>query len=78
MQIKARITFGYQTEKQAKIALKSLNPDNIGLIYSNTEENRLIYDINSDSLNSFMATVDDLLFCEIMVEKVLELEKINY
>lgn len=75
MQIKARITFGYQKEKQAKIALKSLSPDNIGLIHSNTEENRLIYDINADSLNSFLATVDDLLFCEIMVENVLELEK---
>ncbi len=75
MQIKARITFQYETEQQAKIALKSLNPDNIGPINSNTEKNRLIYDINAESLNSFLATVDDLLFCEIMVEKVLELEK---
>jgi hypothetical protein len=75
MQIKARITFHYETEKQAKVALKSLNPDNIGRINSNAKENRLIYDLNSDSLNSFLATVDDLLFCEIMVEKVLELEK---
>ncbi|HOI71865.1 MAG TPA: KEOPS complex subunit Pcc1 [Methanobacterium sp.] len=75
MQIKARITFEYQSGKQAKIALKSLNPDNIGLIHSKIKETRLIYDINADSLNSFLATVDDLLFCEIMVEKVLELEK---
>ena len=38
MQIKARITFEYQSGKQAKIALKSLNPDNIGLIHSKIKE----------------------------------------
>ena len=75
MQIKAWITFHYKTEKQAKVALKSLNPENIRRINSNAEENKLGCDLNSDSLNSFLATVDDLLFCEIMVEKVLELEK---
>jgi hypothetical protein len=75
MQIKSHIKFEYETEKQAKITLKSLNPDNIGFIKSYVVENKLIYDISGDSLNTFLATVDDLLFCEIMVEKVLEFEK---
>ncbi len=75
MDIKAQIRFEYGTEKQAKIALKSLNPDNMGLINSYIYENKLFYDINGDSLNTFLATVDDLLFCEMMVEKVLEIEK---
>lgn len=75
MHIKAQIRFEYETKKQTNIALKSLNPDNIGLIKSYIRENKLVYNINSDSLNSFLATVDDLLFCETMVEKVLELEK---
>ena len=75
MQIKAQIKFEYETEKQAKIASKSLNPDNIGFLNSHVVENKLIYDISGDSLNTFLATVDDLLFCEIMVEKVLELHK---
>jgi Transcription factor Pcc1 len=75
MQIKARIKFEYQTEKQAKIALKSLHPDNTRSIKSHIMGNKLIYDINGDSLNTFLATVDDLLFCEMIVEKVLEFEK---
>ncbi|MGV8143631.1 MAG: KEOPS complex subunit Pcc1 [Methanothermobacter sp.] len=75
MQIKAQIHFEYETKKQATVALKSLKPDNIGYIKSYIRENKMVYNINSDSLNSFLATVDDLLFCEMMVEKVLELEK---
>lgn len=75
MQIKAQIRFEYETKKQATVALKSLKPDNIGYIKSYIRENKMVYNINSDSLNSFLATVDDLLFCEMMVEKVLELEK---
>jgi len=75
MQIKAQIKFEYETGKQAKIALKSLNPDNIGFIKSYVVENMLIYEISGKSLNTFLATVDDLLFCEIMMENVLEFEK---
>ena len=75
MQINAQITFEYQSKKQAKIALKSLDPDNTGFITSHVVENKLIYHIYVDSPNTFLATVDDLLFCELMVEKVLEFEK---
>lgn len=75
MQIKAVLKFEYETEPQAKIALKSLSPDNVGFVNSNAVENILICDMSGDSLNTFLATVDDLLFCEIMVEKVLEFEK---
>ena len=75
MQIKAQIVFEYETKKQATLALKSLEPDNMGSINSQVVENRLIYHIHEDSPNTFLATVDDLLFCELMVEKVLEFEK---
>lgn len=75
MQIKARLKFEYETGKQAKIALKSLNPDNVGFVNCNVVENKLICDLSGDSLNTFLSTVDDLLFCELMVEKVLEFEK---
>lgn len=75
MQIKAQIRFKYETNEQAEIALKSLDPDNMGFVNSHVSENELVFDLNGDSLNSFLATVDDLLFCEIMVENVLELEK---
>lgn len=75
MQIKAKISFKYEAPKEAQIALKSLDPDNMGCIDSHVSGNKLVFDLNGDSLNTFLATVDDLLFCEMMVEKVLELEK---
>lgn len=75
MQIKASINFEYQTPKQAKIALKSLQPDNKGFIDSYNIDNKLICNLKGDSLKTILATTDDLIFCEMMVEKVLELVK---
>jgi hypothetical protein len=74
MQIKAQISFEYQTTKQAKIALNSLKPDNMDFLDSYNHENILICNLNGGSLKTILATADDILFCEMMVEKVLELE----
>lgn len=74
MQIKAQISFEYQTAKQAKNALNSLKPDNMDFLDSHSHENILICNLNGNSLKTILATADDLLFCEMMVEKVLELE----
>jgi hypothetical protein len=75
MQIKALIKFEYHTEEQAKIAFKSLEPDNMEFINSYIHENKLIYNLEGNSLKSILATLDDLFFCEMMMEKVLELKK---
>ncbi len=75
MQIKARICFKYQRAEEAEIASKSLKVDNLDFINSHVIDNKLICNLNSDSLKTFLATADDLLFCEMMVEKVLELDK---
>jgi len=75
MQIKASINFEYENAKQAKIALKALQPDNKGFIDSYNLDNKLICKLNSDSLKTILATADDLIFCEMMVEKLLELVK---
>lgn len=73
MQIKAKICFEYQQAEEAVIASESLRVDNLEFINSYVYENKLICNSNSDSLKTFLATTDDLLFCEMMVEKVLEL-----
>lgn len=75
MQIKAQISFQYHGSKEAQIALKSLYPDNMGFVDSHVSGSKLVFNLNGDSLSTFLATVDDLLFCEMMVERVLELEK---
>lgn len=75
MKIESSIRVEYENIKEAKIAFESLNIDNEGFIESNihdTEHNIINFNISSDSLSKFLATVDDLIFCEILVENLIE------
>ncbi|AEG19040.1 KEOPS complex subunit Pcc1 [Methanobacterium paludis] len=72
MKINARITFKYKTSDNAKTAFKSLKPDNIGFIDSYKDNNCFICNLNGDSVGTVLATADDLLFCEMMVERITE------
>ena len=72
MEIKSQITFIYGTEKEAQVALGSINPDNMDFINAYVQGNNLICDLESGSLKTMLATMDDLLFCEIMAEKIIE------
>ncbi len=78
MEIKSRIKFIYETEKEAKIAFGSINPDNMDFIHAYVHENNLICDLESRSLKTMLATIDDLLFCEIMAEKIIEFTNNKY
>lgn len=70
MKIKATLKFKYLNDDRAKIAFKSLNPDNMGYIDSYTENEYLICIIEGDSIGTILSTADDLIFCEMMVENV--------
>ena len=73
MKIKATITFCYQNDKQAEVAFKSLLPDNIGFLESRQNHNSLVCTLKGKSLNTIISTADDLIFSEMLVEKVLEI-----
>jgi len=77
MKVKAQISFQYQTEKQAKIAYESLKPDNIGFLDSYQYNDCLICVLNGKSVRTILSTADDLLFSEMMVEKILELQEVS-
>jgi hypothetical protein len=72
MEIESRITFVYGTEKEAKVALGSLKPDNMDFIKAHIEKSSMICDLESRSLRTTLATIDDLLFCEMMTEKIID------
>ena len=72
MKIKSKITFKYRTEKEAEIALGSINPDNIDFLESYVHDIFLICDLESGSLETTLATIDDLLFCEMLAEKIID------
>ena len=75
MQIESTVIFTYETEEEAKIALGSLKPDNMDFIESYIENNSLICKLDAKSLRTTLATVDDIIFCEMMAEKVIDFTK---
>ena len=73
MKIKANIKIEYKDSKDAEISYKSLKvDDDEGYAESTIKDNIINYTITSDSLGSFLATSDDLIASEILVEKVLD------
>jgi hypothetical protein len=74
MKIKAKLTFNYKNSTKAKIALQSLHPDNLDFVQSKIEDNVMVCHIKSSKIKSALATIDDLIFSEIMVENVLNME----
>jgi len=72
MKIEATIEMEYKNSKDADISFQSLEVENKGYIESTKEDNVLKFSWKGDSLNTFLATADDLIFSEILVEKVLE------
>jgi len=72
MRIEANIQIEYKDSKDAEISFQSLEIENKGFIKSEKKDNVLNFKVNSDSLSTFLATVDDLIFSEILVEKILE------
>ena len=71
MRIKGEITFRYKSCDDAKVIYDSLEVDNEDYLKSELENDSIKYDIDSEKLGSFLATVDDLIASEIVVEKII-------
>jgi len=72
MEVESTIIFEYKTRKEAEISLASIKPDNMDFIMSYIQDNSLICKVESGSLRTTLATVDDILFCEMMAEKIID------
>lgn len=72
MLIKAQILMKYENKEQAEISLKSLDPENKNYLESGMKGSDVKFEIKGNSLSTFLATADDLIFCEMTVEKILE------
>jgi tRNA threonylcarbamoyladenosine modification (KEOPS) complex Pcc1 subunit len=71
MKINATLTLKYKTEESASLIYNSLEADNENYIESRISGKTINYEINSDKLGSFLATVDDLIASEIVAEKII-------
>lgn len=72
MKITGDFTFIYKTADDAKLVFDSLEVDNENYLKSKLNENTIGYEVNSEKLGTFLATVDDLIASEIVVEKIVE------
>ena len=77
MEIKAKINMEYKDSKDAEVSFNTLEVDNEGIVESEINGSILSFNIESNSLGSFLATADDLIASEILIEKILEDTKEN-
>lgn len=76
MKVKAKIQLNFKNNKDAKLTYDTLEVDNENFLDSTLENNTITYEINSKSLTSTLATIDDLIACEILSENIIS--KTNY
>ena len=81
MELRAEFSFVYQSEKEAEAVVKAVSPDNVkvplGLIVETKRiGSRLLASVSCEkTLETFIATLDDLLACISVAEKTFETAK---
>ena len=75
MKVKSKIELRFKSEKDAKITYETLEVDNENFLDSKLKNNTITYEIDSESLTSTLATIDDLIACEILGEKIISIKK---
>ena len=70
MKVKSIIQLTFKNPKDAKIIYESLEIDNKNFLDSALDGNIITYTIDNDSLTTTLATIDDLIACEILSEKI--------
>lgn len=79
--MKAQIALEYENERTADAVAKAVSPDNFrapsGLSISTVRQGKLVLtEIETEgNLATFIATIDDLLFCASTAEKTLRIIK---
>ena len=66
MKIKGNLQLKYKNSKTAKTVYESLEVDNIGFLESKLKNNTIEYELDNDSLETFLSTADDLIASEIV------------
>ena len=79
--MEAEFTFCYENEREAEAIVKAVSPDNIGIPSSMkitaTKRGREVVTLVSCEmkLETFLATIDDLLRCVLVAEKAFSVAK---
>lgn len=74
MKVKSKIELKFKTQKDAEIIYKTLEVDNENFLDSKLENDTITYTIGNESLTTTLATIDDLIACEILSEKITSIK----
>ncbi len=72
MKIKSNMELKYKDAESAEIVFKSLEVDNEGYLKSKLDSDKIEYEIESDTLGTFLNTADDLIASEILIEDLIK------
>ncbi len=75
MKVKSIIELKFKTPKDAKIIYKTLEVDNENFLNSKIKDCTITYETDNDSLTTTLATIDDLIACEILAEKITTIKE---
>lgn len=72
MKTNCKIEISVNSKEDAEKLLGSIKVDDYSFVRSKTDENTLIAEIKSDSIESLLHTVDDYLSCVSVAEKIID------
>ena len=75
MKVKSKIELEFKTPEDAEIIYKTLEVDNENFLNSKIENATITYETDNDSLTTTLATIDDLIACEILSEKITSINE---
>ncbi len=72
MKIHCKMLFEYKNKSHAENIAKTVGVDNYIFVKTETKENKIISEIESESLPSMLHTIDDYLSCVGVAEKMIK------
>ena len=75
MKVKSKTELKFKNSKKAEIIYETLEVDNENFLKSQLNKNTITYETDNDSLKTTLATIDDLIACEILAEKITDIQK---
>ena len=74
MKVKSTVELTFKDKKISKIIYDTLEVDNKNFLESKLNKNTVTYIVNNNSLSTTLATIDDLIVCEILSEKITSID----
>ncbi len=72
MKIHCKMLFEYKNKEDVENIAKTVTVDNYIFVKTKTKDNKIISEIESESLPSMLHTIDDYLACVGVAEKMIK------